>query len=36
MNRQEIIDYCLSLPLAYEDYPFDNRSYALIKPNRLF
>jgi len=24
MTRQEIICYCLSLPLAYEDYPFDN------------
>lgn len=24
MTRQEIIEYCLSLPLAYEDYPFDD------------
>lgn len=24
MTRQEIICYCLSLPLTYEDYPFDN------------
>jgi predicted DNA-binding protein (MmcQ/YjbR family) len=23
MTRQEIIDYCLTLPLTYEDYPFD-------------
>ncbi|MCL1879970.1 MAG: hypothetical protein FWF71_05045 [Actinomycetia bacterium] len=23
MTRQDIIDYCLTLPLAYEDYPFD-------------
>jgi len=23
MTRQEIIDYCLTLPAAYEDYPFD-------------
>lgn len=21
MTRQEIIDYCLTLPAAYEDYP---------------
>jgi len=24
MTRQEIIDFCLMLPSAYEDYPFDN------------
>lgn len=24
MTRQEIIDFCLTLPAAYEDYPFDN------------
>ena len=23
MTRQEIIDFCLSLPASYEDYPFD-------------
>ena len=23
MTRQEIIDFCLTLPYAYEDYPFD-------------
>jgi predicted DNA-binding protein (MmcQ/YjbR family) len=23
MTRQEIIDYCLTFPAAYEDYPFD-------------
>ena len=23
MSRQEIIDFCLTLPSAYEDYPFD-------------
>jgi len=22
-SRQEIIDFCLTLPAAYEDYPFD-------------
>jgi len=24
MTRREVIDYSLTLPLAYEDYPFDN------------
>jgi len=24
MTRQEIIDYCLTFPAAYEDYPFDS------------
>jgi predicted DNA-binding protein (MmcQ/YjbR family) len=24
MTRQALIDYCLTLPAAYEDYPFDN------------
>jgi predicted DNA-binding protein (MmcQ/YjbR family) len=24
MTRQELIDYCLTLPAAYEDYPFDD------------
>lgn len=23
MTRQELIDFCLTMPLAYEDYPFD-------------
>ena len=23
MNRRELIDYCLTYPDAYEDYPFD-------------
>jgi len=23
MTRQEIIDFCLTLPGAYEDYPFE-------------
>jgi predicted DNA-binding protein (MmcQ/YjbR family) len=23
MTRQEIIDFCLTFPAAYEDYPFD-------------
>ena len=25
-TRQKIINYCLTLPLAYEDYPFDDIS----------
>jgi predicted DNA-binding protein (MmcQ/YjbR family) len=24
MTRQDLIDYCLSFPSAYEDYPFDD------------
>jgi predicted DNA-binding protein (MmcQ/YjbR family) len=24
MTRQDIIDFCLTLPAAYEDYPFDD------------
>jgi predicted DNA-binding protein (MmcQ/YjbR family) len=23
MTRQELIDFCLTMPAAYEDYPFD-------------
>lgn len=23
MTRQELVDYCLTFPAAYEDYPFD-------------
>lgn len=26
MTRQEIIDYCLTYPDAYEDYPFEEKS----------
>ncbi len=24
MTRHDIIEYCLTMPLAYEDYPFDD------------
>ena len=24
MTRQELIDFCLTLPFTYEDYPFDD------------
>ena len=26
ITRRELIDYCLTLPAAYEDYPFDDLS----------
>ena len=26
MTRQELIDYCLTFPDAYEDYPFDEQT----------
>jgi predicted DNA-binding protein (MmcQ/YjbR family) len=28
MNRQELIEYCLTFPSAYEDYPFDSVTEA--------
>lgn len=28
MTKRELIDYCLSYPGAYEDYPFDSASTA--------
>lgn len=28
MTRRELIDYCLTYPDAYEDYPFDDASNA--------
>lgn len=28
MARRELIDYCLTYPDAYEDYPFDERADA--------
>ncbi|NLA85937.1 MAG: MmcQ/YjbR family DNA-binding protein [Clostridiales bacterium] len=28
MNRRELIDYCLTYPDAYEDYPFDEPTAA--------
>lgn len=30
-QRKEIIDYCLSLPLAYEDYPFDDPNWTVMR-----
>lgn len=29
MTRQELIDYCLTHPSAYEDYPFDETSAVM-------
>ena len=26
MTKQELIDHCLTFPLAYEDYPFDGQA----------
>ena len=26
MTRRELIDYCLTFPASYEDYPFDERT----------
>jgi predicted DNA-binding protein (MmcQ/YjbR family) len=28
MTRKELIEYCLTMPLSYEDYPFDGVSDA--------
>jgi predicted DNA-binding protein (MmcQ/YjbR family) len=28
MTRRELIDFCLTLPAAYEDYPFDDTDEA--------
>ena len=32
MTKQELIDYCLTYPSVYEDYPFDETT-ALIRHN---
>lgn len=40
MNRQELIDYCLTFPASYEDYPFaalpgeDNTTVMRHKTNK--
>ena len=28
-SKKEIIDYCLTLPLVYEDYPFDEHTAVM-------
>ena len=30
-NRQEAIDYCLTLMSVYEDYPFDDHNWTVIR-----
>lgn len=29
--RKQLIDYCLTLPGAYEDYPFDDFNWAVMR-----
>jgi predicted DNA-binding protein (MmcQ/YjbR family) len=29
MNKRELIDHCLTLPMAYEDYPFEPDGAAI-------
>ena len=29
MNRKEVLDYCLTLPNVYEDYPFPNDNVSV-------
>ncbi len=31
MNRQELIAYCLTMPDTYEDYPFHDVNWAVIR-----
>ncbi|MCY8701534.1 MmcQ/YjbR family DNA-binding protein, partial [Bacillus spizizenii] len=30
-NREEAIDYCLSFKDAYEDYPFRDKNWTLMR-----
>ena len=30
-ERREIIEYCLTLPRAYEDYPFDDLNWTVMR-----
>lgn len=30
-QRQEVIDYCLTFPCVYEDYPFDDTNWTLMR-----
>lgn len=39
MTRQELIAYCLTLPDTYEDYPFRDNNWTIIrcrKNNKIF
>ena len=29
--RKQLIDYCLTLPGAYEDYPFDDFNWTVMR-----
>jgi predicted DNA-binding protein (MmcQ/YjbR family) len=31
MNRKEYIEYCLTFPSAFEDYPFNDENWAIMK-----
>lgn len=31
MKRQELIDYCLTLPDTYEDYPFHDNNWTVMR-----
>ena len=33
-NREEVIKYCLSLNGTYEDYPFSDANWTLMRHNR--
>ena len=30
-TRQDVIAYCLTLPLSYEDYPFDDANWTVMR-----
>ena len=30
MTKRELLDYCLTYPAVYEDYPFDGATRSLI------
>lgn len=34
MNRKELIDYCLTLPDTYEDYPFKDVNWTVIRSRK--
>jgi predicted DNA-binding protein (MmcQ/YjbR family) len=31
MTRRELIELCLTMPLSYEDYPFDDDNWCVIR-----
>ena len=30
-TRQQVVDACLSMPLVYEDYPFDDSNWTALR-----